>query len=81
MSKLDDFLLNSQVRTFSGTVAGKSRDKELENREPTGDRSQNDPYPEVEFSTRRIINSVDSDQEETSHSLRLLFWICFLSVR
>ena len=61
LSKLDEFLLNPQVRTCSGTVLGTSQKSDLENREPTGDRSRNDPYPEVEFFTRRTSNSADSD--------------------
>ena len=68
LSKLDKFLLNPQVRICSGTVQGLSRNSNLEDREPTGDRSQIDPYPEVEFSARRACNSADSDQEETSHN-------------
>ena len=73
LSKLDEFLLNPEVRTFSGTVPGTSRDKNLRNREPTGNRSQNDPNPEVEFSTRRTSNSTYSDQEETSHGFSMYF--------
>ena len=52
------------LRNCSGNI----RNSDLENREPTGDRSQNDPYPEVELSTPRTSNSADSDQEETSRS-------------
>ena len=47
LSKLDDFLLNPLVRTHSGTVPGTSRNNDLENQESNGDRSQNDPQPEV----------------------------------
>ena len=68
LSKLDEFLLSPQVWTYSGTVPGTSWNSDLENREPTMDRSHNDPYPKVELSTRRTSNSADSDQEETSHS-------------
>ena len=68
LPKVDEFLLNPQVRTLSGTVPGTSRNNGPENREPTRDRSQSDPYPEVEFSTSWTSNSVDSDQEETSHN-------------
>ena len=45
LSKLDEFLLNPQVRTFS-VVQGASRNADSENRESHGDRSSNDPYPE-----------------------------------
>ena len=68
LSKLDEFILNPQVRTFSGTVPRTSRNNDLENREPTGDRSQSNPHPEAEFSACQTNNSIDSDQEETSHS-------------
>ena len=68
LSKLDEFLLNLQIRTCSRTVPGTSRWSDLENREPTGDRFQNDPYPKVELSTRRASNLTDSDPEETSHN-------------
>ena len=44
-SKLDEFLLNPQVRTCS-VVQGASRNANSENRETHGDRSSNDPYPE-----------------------------------
>ena len=47
LSKLDEFLLNPQVRTCSGAVPGTFRSSNSENREPTGDRSLNDPCPEV----------------------------------
>ena len=69
LSKLDEFLVNPQVRTGSGTVPGTSRNNDSENREPTGDRSLNDPYSEVEFSVRQASTSADSDREETSHSI------------
>ena len=36
LSKLDDFLWNPQIRTFSGSVLGTSRDNDLENRNQLG---------------------------------------------
>ena len=45
LSKLDEFLLNPQVRTCS-VVQGASRNANSVNREIHGDRSSNDPYPE-----------------------------------
>ena len=50
LSKLDEFLLNPQVRTFSVAVPGISRNNNSENRETTGDRSSDDPCPEVGYS-------------------------------
>ena len=47
LSKLDEFLLNPQIGTFSGTVPEKFRNADVENQEPTADRSQDDPYPEA----------------------------------
>ena len=44
LSKLDELLLNPQVRTCS--VAGTSRNNYSENRETTGDRFSDDPCPE-----------------------------------
>ena len=46
LSKLDEFLLNPQVRTCS-VVQGASRNANSENPETHGDRPSNDPYPEV----------------------------------
>ena len=46
LSKLDEFLLNPQVRICSVAAHGTSRHSNLENRETHGDRSSNDPYPE-----------------------------------
>ena len=45
LSKLDEFLLNPQVRTCS-VVQGAFRNANSGNREIHGDRSSNDPYPE-----------------------------------
>ena len=48
LSKLDEFLLNSQVRTCS-VVQGATRNANSENRETHGDLCLNDPYPEVGY--------------------------------
>ena len=45
LSKLDEFLLNPQVRTCS-VIQGASRNANSENQEFHGDRSSKDPYPE-----------------------------------
>ena len=47
LSKLDEFLLNPQVRTCSVAVPGTSRNNNSENRETTWDRSSHDPCPAV----------------------------------
>ena len=67
LSKLDKFLLNPQIRTFSGTVQAILQNADAENQEPSGDRSQNDLHPEVEFSACRASTPTDSDPDETSH--------------
>ena len=75
LSKLDEFLFNPQIRTFSGTVPGTFRNADIENQEPSENRSQNDPHPEVEFSACRACNLTDSDPDETFHTIRL-GWRC-----
>ena len=47
LSRLDEFLLNPQVRTCSVAIPGTSRNGNSENRETNGDRSSDDPCPEV----------------------------------
>ena len=68
LSKLDEFLLNPQVRTCSVAVPGTSRNGTSENREPTGDRYLYDPYPEVGFSSHHSGNLNSSEVEEHPHS-------------
>ena len=73
LSKLDEFFLNPQVATCSVAVPGTSRNINSENREPTGDRSLNDPGPKVVFSAYNTSNLNDSEQEETYHSYSWFF--------
>ena len=49
LSKLDEFLLNPQVRACSVAVPGTSRSSNLENQGTNEDRPSDDPGPEVEF--------------------------------
>ena len=49
MSKLDEFLLNPQVRNCSVAARGTYRNSNSENREIHGDRTSDDPYPEVGY--------------------------------
>ena len=49
LSKLDELLLNPQARTCSVAVPGTSRNNKSENRETTGDRSSDNPYPVVVY--------------------------------
>ena len=51
LSKLDEFLLNPQVRTCSVTVPCTSGSSNLETQGTNEDRPSDDPGPEVEFSS------------------------------
>ena len=72
-SKLDEFLLNPQVRTYSVAAPGTSRNNKSENREPIGDRTIDDPCPKVVFSACHASNINDSEQEETQHTFLFKF--------
>ena len=69
LSKLDEFLLNPQVRTCS-VVQGASRSANSENREIHGDRSSNDPYPEGGYFSHHSgqLNSPEADMVTESYS-------------
>ena len=47
LSKLDEFLLNPQIRTHSATVPGTFRNTNVENQGTNEDDSQSDPHPEA----------------------------------
>ena len=51
LSKLDEFLLNPQVRTCPVAAPGTSRSSNLANQGTNEDRPSDDPGPEVEFSS------------------------------
>ena len=63
LSKLDEFLLNAQVRTCSVAVPGTSRNNNSENRELNGDRLLNDPCPEVVYSSNHSGHQNSSEVE------------------
>ena len=67
LSKLDDFFLNPQFPTCSVAVPGTSRNRNSENREPTGDRCLTDPCPEVGFSSHHFGNLISSEVEDYPH--------------
>ena len=69
LSKLDDFVLDLQVRTCSVAVPGTSRMNNLQNPEHTGDRFLDNPCPTVVFSTYHSGPLKDPEQEETYHML------------
>ena len=64
LSKLNDFLLNPQIRTQLGTVPGTFRNTNVENQEPNEDRSQDDPHSEVAPSVCQSRHSTDSEPDE-----------------
>ena len=65
LSKLDEFLLNPQVRTCSVAVPGTSRNTNWENRETTEDRASYDPYPEVGYFSHHS-GQIKSPETETN---------------
>ena len=67
LSKLDDFHLNPQFRTCSVSVPGTSRSSNSENREPTWDRSLDDPCPEVRISFHHSGNLNSPEMEDYTH--------------
>ena len=73
LSKLDEFLLNPQVRTCSVAVPGTSRNSDSENREPTGDCFLNDPRPEVVFSSHHSGHLNSSEVEVSPHWLNFMY--------
>ena len=78
LSKLDDFLLNPQVRTCSVSVLGTSRNNNSENRETIGDRSSDDLCPEAMsfFCHSGQINSPEAENEPhicTAEQICILF--------
>ena len=68
LSKLDEFLLNPQIRTHSGTVPGTFRNTNVDNQGTNEGDSQNDPHPEVGPSVCQSCHSVDSDTDEAPDS-------------
>ena len=47
LSELDEFLLNQQIRTHSGTVPETFRNTNVDNQGTNEDESQSDPHPEA----------------------------------
>ena len=69
LSAFDEFLLNPQVRTCSVVVPGTSGSSNSENQEPTGDRSLEDSYPEMGFSSHHFGNLNNPGVEDYPHSV------------
>ena len=68
LSKLEEFLLNPQVWTCSVAVQGTSRNANSENREIHGDRSSDDPYPEVGYFPHHS-GQLNSPETETNSQM------------
>ena len=68
LSTLDEFLLNPQVRICSVAVPGTSRNKNSEKRETTGDRSSDDPCPEVRYSSHHSGHLNSPEAEDYPHN-------------
>ena len=85
LSKLDEFLLNPQVRTCSVAARGTSRNANSRDWEINGDHSANDPYPEGGYFPHRSGQSLSPEgdmvtetyphtvAENYSHSGRKIF--------
>ena len=71
LSKFDQLLLNPQVRTCSVAVRGTTRNTNSENRETSGDRSSDDPYPEVGYFSHRS-GQLNSPETESNPHIYLL---------
>ena len=67
LSKLDEFLLNPQVRTCSVAVQGTSRNANSENRETHGDRSSDDSYPEMGYFPHHSGQLNDKDRNQLAY--------------
>ena len=68
LSKLDEFLLNPQVRSCSLAVPGASRKNHSENRETTGDRTSDDPCPETSYSSHHSGQLNSPETEDYPHN-------------
>ena len=84
-SKLNSYLLNSQVRVQSKTTTDTHQNYDKENVDCNEDCSQNAPHLEVVISVNRSLYSVNLDPDLVYHSLCFLivwlsdlFWKLFL---
>ena len=61
LSKLDDFLVNPQIRTQSGIVPGILRNTNVENQGTNEEYSQSDPHPEAGIFHSQITQKLDPE--------------------
>ena len=76
LSKLDERLLNPQARTCSVALPGTSRNNNSENRETNGDRSSDDPYPEVGYFSHHSgqLDSPETKNHPHNVSSKFNYW-------
>ena len=71
LSKLDEFLLNQQIRTHSGTVPGTFRNTNVKNQGTNEDDSQSDPHPKAGiFRGQSTRNSGPKDSRDSPGLLK-----------
>ena len=78
LSKLDEFLLNQQIRTHSGTVPETFPKTNVDNHGTNEDDSQSDPHPEAGLF--RSQTTQNSGPEVGPYSKLLSFWQTFYTV-
>ena len=67
LSKLEEFLLNPQVRTCSVAVPGTSRNNTSETREAIGDRSSDNPCTELRYFSHHSGHLYSPEAESYPH--------------
>ena len=67
LSKIEEVVLNPQIRMHSGTVPGTFRNTNVGSREPNEDRSQDDSHPEMRPPVCQSLHSSDLDPDEAPH--------------
>ena len=71
-SKLDEFLLNLQIRTHSGTVPGTFRNTNVENQGTNEDDSQSDPHPKAGLFRSKTTQNSGPEAARDSYARNLL---------
>ena len=87
LSNLDEFLLNQQITTHSGTVPGTFRNTSVENQGTNEDDSQSDPHPEAGlFRSQTTQNSGPEvghyrySTNERMTRLNVLWWSAYATI-
>ena len=78
LSKLNEFLLNPQIRTHSGTVPGTFRNTNVENQGTNEGDSQSDPHPEAGILCSQ---TTKSSGPEVGHDMILAMRCCLLNFK